>query len=286
MSENPSMRAAESSANLTLASRQAWGLVFAVLLLYLLLRWVAGPLPQWLDYHDFADTRVLGFVPRAGDVLTNLAILAAGLWSASLRHRVCVSRDERPAFRLLVAGAILTAFGSAYYHWDPSNARLVWDRLPLALLLTAIVSLVLADRVTPAFGRAALLPVGSLAVGSVALWGLTEAFGRGDLWLYLLVRIGASIGILVLLITRRSRYTVAALVWMAVACDGLETAAEHFDWQIWRLTDGVVSGHNLKHLFAGAVIACVSGWLLQRRPVRTRGDHRIESRAEHAGRRG
>ena len=105
------MRAAESSANPTLASRHAWGLVFAVLLLYLLLRWVAGPLPQWLDYHDFADTRVLGFVPRAGDVLTNLAILAAGLWSASLRHRVCVSRDERPAFRLLVTGAILTAFG-------------------------------------------------------------------------------------------------------------------------------------------------------------------------------
>ena len=158
----------ESSANPTLASRQAWGLVLAVLLLYLLLRWVAGPLPQWLDYHDFADTRLLGFVPRAGDVLTNLAILAAGLWAASLRHRVYVGRDERPAFRLLVTGAILTAFGSAYYHWEPSNARLVWDRLPLALLLTAIVSLVLADRVTPAFGRAALLPVGSLAVGSVA----------------------------------------------------------------------------------------------------------------------
>lgn len=188
------MRAAESSANPTLASRQAWGLVFAVLLLSLSLRWVAGPLPQWLDYHDFADTRVLGFVPRAGDVLTNLAILAAGIWAASLRHRVYVSRDERPAFRLLVTGAILTAFGSAYYHWEPSNARLVWDRLPLALLLTAIVSLVLADRVTPAFARAALLPVGSLAVGSVALWGLTEAFGRGDLWLYLLVRPSTSIG--------------------------------------------------------------------------------------------
>ena len=281
------MRAAESAKakESTLASRQAWGLVFAVLLLYLLLRWVAT-LPQWLDYHDFADTRVLGFVPRAGDVLTNLAILAAGLWAASLRHRVCVSRDERPAFRLLVTGAILTAFGSAYYHWEPSNARLVWDRLPLALLLTAIVSLVLADRLTPAFGRAALLPVGSLAVGSVALWGLTEAFGRGDLWLYLLVRIGASIGILVLLISRRSRYSATALVWMAVACDGLETAAEHFDWQIWLLTGGVVSGHNLKHLFAGGVIACVSGWLLLRRSARTRGDHRIESRAEHAGRRG
>src|SRR4029077_1670448 len=141
MMENPSMRAPESSSDPTRASRQARGFVFPVLLLYILLLWVAGPLPQWLDYHDFADTRVLGFVPRAGDVLSNLAILAAGLWSASLWHRVGVSRDEGPAFRLLVPGAILPAFGSAYYHWEPSNARLVWDRLPLALLLTAIVSL-------------------------------------------------------------------------------------------------------------------------------------------------
>jgi hypothetical protein len=265
------MHAPGSNSDPARVSRRAWDMVFAVLLVYTLLRLVAGPLPQWLDYHDFADTRVLGFVPRAGDVLTNVAILAAGLWSLSLRHHVHVSPDERPAFRLLVVGAILTAFGSAYYHWAPSNARLVWDRLPLALLLTAIVSLVLADRVTPTFGRAALLPVGALALGSVALWGLTEAFGRGDLWLYLLVRVGASVGVLVLLIARRSRYGAAALVWAAVACDGLETVAERSDWQIWRATGGIVSGHNLKHVLAGAAIACVTGWLLLRRPLPTHG---------------
>jgi hypothetical protein len=245
--------------------------------MYVLLRVVAGPVPQWPDYHDFADTRVLGFVPRAGDVVTNLAILAAGLWSLFVRHRVHVSPDERPAFRLLIIGSILTAFGSAYYHWEPSNARLVWDRLPLALLLTAIVSLVLADRVTPAFGRASLLPLGLLATGSVVLWGVTEAFGRGDLWLYLIVRVGASVGILVLLIARRSRYTAAALVWAAVACDGLETMAERSDWPVWRVTGGVVSGHNLKHLFGGAVIACVTGWLLRRRPLM---DRQRDTRAE------
>ena len=32
-----------------------------------------------------------------------------------------------------------------------------------------------------------------------------------------------------------------------------------------------MSGHNLKHLFAGAVIACVTAWLLRRRPLPTRG---------------
>lgn len=247
------------------------------MLLAALLRAAAGPLPQWLDYHDFADTRVLGFIPRAGDVLSNLAILAAGLWSASLHRRITVSDAERPAYRLLVVGAILTAFGSAYYHWEPSNARLVWDRLPMALLLTAVVALVLADRVAPALGREALLPVGLVAVGGVALWGVTEAQGRGDLWLYLVVRVGATVGTLLLLIARRSRHTAAVLLWAAVACDALETAAERLDWQIWKASGGVVSGHNLKHVFAGMVIACVSCWMLRRREVIDRGQRRAST---------
>jgi hypothetical protein len=248
------------------ARRQAWALVGAVLALYALLRAVFGPLPQWPAYHDFADTRAWGFVPRAGDVLTNLAILAAGLWAATLRSRVCVRPDERRAYHLLVLSAILTAFGSAYYHWEPSNERLVWDRAPMAVLATGAVALVLADRVTPALGQASLWPIGLLAASGVALWGVTEALGRGDLWLYLLVRIGAGVGTLALLIVRRSRHTAAKWVSAAVACDALETLAERLDWQIWHATAGSLSGHNLKHLLAGGVIACVSAWLLNRRP--------------------
>ncbi len=237
----------------------------AAVLLAALLRALAGPLPQWLDYHAFADTRVLGPIPHAGDVLTNLVILAAGVWGASLHRRVVLVSDERPAYRLFVLAAILTAFGSAYYHWAPGNARLVWDRLPMALLLTAGVALVLADRVTPALGRAALLPLGLVALGGVVLWGITEARGHGDLWLYLVMRVGASVGTLALLIARRSRYTAAGLLLAAIAFDGMETVAERLDRQIWHLTGGLVSGHNLKHVFAGMVIACVSLWLLRRR---------------------
>ena len=90
---------------------------------------------------------------------------------------------------------------------------------------------------------------------------------RQDLWLYLLVRVGAGVGTVALLITRRSRHTAAIFVWAAVACDGLETLAERLDWPIWHATSGVVSGHNLKHVFAGGVIACVAAWLLRRRTL-------------------
>lgn len=79
------------------------------------------------------------------------------------------------------------------------------------------------------------------------------------------MRVGASVGTLALLIARRSRHTAAGLLLAAVVLDGLETAAERFDWQIWRATGGLASGHNLKHVLAGTVIACVSLWLLRRR---------------------
>jgi hypothetical protein len=256
---------AQGDAAAATARAQAFALAGALLAVYALLRAAFGPLPQWPEYHDFADTRVLGFVPRAGDVLSNLAILAAGLWAASLHRRVHVGPDERRAYQLLAAGAILTAAGSAFYHWEPSNARLVWDRAPMAVLATGAVALVLADRVSPALGRASLWPLGLLAAFGVALWGVTEAAGRGDLWLYLVVRIGAGVGTLALLLLRRSRHTAAIWVFAAVAADGLETLAERLDWQIWHATGERLSGHNLKHLLAGCVIACVAAWLLVRR---------------------
>jgi hypothetical protein len=58
---------------------QTWGLIGIALALYGMLRFVFGPLPQDPSYHILADTRHCGPIPRAGDVLTNLPILAAGV---------------------------------------------------------------------------------------------------------------------------------------------------------------------------------------------------------------
>src|SRR5215831_11990638 len=171
---------------------QSWGLVGIALTLYAVLRFYFGPLPQDPSYHLLADTRVCGPIPRVGDVLTNLAILAAGLAGVALWERVHIAPGERAAYALLVAGMLLTALGSAYYHWAPSDARLVWDRLPMTLVLAALAALVLADRVDPAFARVAWLPFALLGVASVLWWWWwSERFGPGDLLLYIVVRAGA-----------------------------------------------------------------------------------------------
>lgn len=61
------------------AQMQTWGLIGIALALYGVLRLLFGPLPQDPSYHMLADTRRCGPIPRAGDVLTNLSILAAGV---------------------------------------------------------------------------------------------------------------------------------------------------------------------------------------------------------------
>src|SRR2546423_12708308 len=126
------------------ARLRIWVLIGASVALYATLRWVFGPLPQDPAYHVLADVRRWGPIPRAGDVLTNLSILAAGIAGLLLWRSVHVQPEERAACALLVAGMLLTAVGSAYYHWSPGDARLVWDRLPMTLVLAALLALVLA----------------------------------------------------------------------------------------------------------------------------------------------
>lgn len=247
--------------------RQAWSLAGIGFALWGLLYVGFGPLPQSSAYHLFADTRTCLGIPRAGDVLSNLAILAAGLWGWMLHARVRVSADERPAYRLLVAGALLTAAGSAYYHWAPDNARLFWDRLPMTLVLVSAFALVLADRVDRRFGREALIPFLLLCTGGAVWWAVSERLGAGDTRLYLVGRLGAAVAIAVLLVLRRGRHGAAAWLWTALVLEAAMTVAEKLDYEIFSVTGGLASGHNLKHLLAGALLACLFAWLARRTPI-------------------
>lgn len=250
---------------------QVWLMVATALVLYGLLRAAFGPIPQDPSYHLLADTRTFfGVIPRAGDVLTNLAILAAGLFGLVLRNRMTVAPEERIAVNVLIAATILTAFGSLYYHWAPANPTLVWDRLPLAIILISVLALVMGDRMHPLFARHGIWPLTALAVAGVILWGASEAMGKGDLLLYLVVRVGAGIAIALLVILRRPRYTGTKWLVAALICEVLMAALERLDHEIFRLTGGLVSGHSLKHVMVGVALGLVFWWLRARRPLAAR----------------
>ena len=216
-----------------------------VLALYALALAVLGPLKQDPTYHLFADMRTcFGVIPRAGDVLTNLAILVAGAVGLALRPRMNVTPDERPAVNLLIVGAFLTAAGSAYYHWNPSNATLVWDRLPMMLAIPPILALVLADRVRPAFARRSLWPLVAFGLGSVLWWAASEAMGHEDVRLYLMVRVLMAAALFVLIVFCKPRHTGSGWLVAALVGEVLMTTFERLDHQVFALTGGLVSGHN------------------------------------------
>jgi hypothetical protein len=227
--------------------------------------------PRW--YHDFADQRCLLGIQHALNVLSNLPFVLVGtlgvLFVASPAARrpggPFLEPGERLRYAVVFAAIALTGLGSAYYHAAPSNARLVWDRLPLAVAFMAYFAITLAERVHPK-GAALFLPLVLLGGASVVYWHLSEVHGGGDLRLYLFVQLYPLLATPVIMLLFPPRYTGGADLVAALLCYLAAKALEVLDAQVYA-RGGLVSGHTLKHLVAGLS----AGWLLymvrKRRPV-------------------
>jgi len=233
---------------------------FTVFLAVLAVFWPATPQP--LSYHAFADCRALFGVPNFLNVLSNLPFLIAGAWGLALIWRgggSFIDGREQLPYLVFFLGALLTCFGSAYYHAAPDNPRLVWDRLPMTLGFAGLVAAAIAERVDLKLGLRSLWPLLAIGVITVIYWYGTERLGRGNLIPYAAYQTW-SIVVIVLLIAAfpARRYTHGGLLGWAAGWYGLAKVFETFDLQIYRLLGGTLSGHTIKHVLAAfAVFAIV-----------------------------
>lgn len=204
-----------------------------------------GPIAQPQAYHHFADARSLLGIPNVGNVVSNLPFLLVGLFG--LRELARQPADAtRPAYLAFYVGAVLVAFGSAAYHWAPSDATLVWDRLPMTLSFAGIVAIVAGESGTARPSRVVLPLMIVAGIGSVAWWS-----GTGDLRPYVAVQFLPMLGIpLALLLFRLPRYRARYLV-IALACYALAKILEDADRELFAALGGT-GGHALKHLAAAA----------------------------------
>ncbi len=217
------------------------------------------PLRQSNAYHAFADTRPWLGLPNALDVLTNLPFLLAGLLGLREALRQPAA-PTRPAWVAFFAGVTLVAFGSGWYHLAPSNASLVWDRLPMTIAFTSLFAAVLGETITPRAGRRALLPAILFGVWSVFWWQRHD-----DLRPYFAVQLLALVGVPTLLTLFRRRGEHRNWLVAGLGCYALAFAAEHSDRVLFGLTGGAFSGHSLKHGLAALACACVAAMLRARR---------------------
>jgi hypothetical protein len=228
-------------------------------------------IPQPESYHAFADQRTFLGVPRGLDVLSNLPFLVVG-WMGLAAIRPRARRDlfldprERWPYAVFFAGVFVTALGSGWYHLQPSDARLVWDRLPIAVSIMGLLAGIVGERISPTAGRRLLIPLIFVGAGSVFYWWWTETLGRGDLRAYLSVQLFPVVMILLIVWFFPARYTHVAAIPGALGLYIAAKLCEAFDAQIFSLLH-LISGHTLKHLFAAAAPYLILQMLTRRSPV-------------------
>jgi hypothetical protein len=227
------------------------------------------PIPQPLSYHNFADHRAWLGIPNFGDVVSNLPFALVGigglivLWTPNKVE--FADPRERWLYVVMFAGLILTAFGSGYYHLAPDNARLVWDRIPIMIVFMALLSAVIAERVSVGAGLW-LFPVLEVAgIGSVLLWRASELRGHGDLRFYAAVQV-YSILVLLLVLLFPARYTRGYDFAIVVGFYILAKILEETDRSVFSLGH-FVSGHTLKHLAAAATSYWILRMLMKRKAI-------------------
>jgi len=212
------------------------------------------PLPQDPTYHDFAATGSWLGIPNAGNVLTNLAFLVAGIWG--LRSLVRTSgwpslRAARLPEAVFFAGLALTGLGSGTYHLAPNDAGLAWDRLAMTVAFMALYVSLLGHCLDPRLAR--LLPLALLAgAASVGWWAWTEASGAGDLRYYVLVQFLPILLIPWMLLRWQPVALDRRWLWVMLGLYLAAKACELLDSELAAALPAGFSGHAIKHLFAGA----------------------------------
>jgi Ceramidase len=215
------------------------------------------PLPRLLQdqsYHVFADQRELFGIPNFWNVVSNLpfiAVGAAGLWR--------FHRDA--ATFVLFTGLFLTGFGSSYYHLNPNDSTLFWDRLPMTLCFAAILSAVVEERVDARAGVMLLRPLLAIGIFSLLLWRWTD-----DLRLYAWAQFFPFVALVLILQLFPPKYTGASYWIAAASLYALAKVFEYFDEKVYSAGE-ILSGHTLKHFAAAAAGFAILRLFQTRRPI-------------------
>jgi Ceramidase len=234
---------------------QKYWILGLVTLVTLIAIFLLSPVAQPPSFHHFADDRSLWGIPNFGNVVSNLPFLIVALIGLAQVSKAAVTPAIRATYTLLFIGVLLTGLGSAYYHWNPNNDTLVWDRIPMTIVFMSLLAATLAELVSRPLGIRLLVPLVAVGVGSVLWWHFTETQGRGDLRLYYWVQFYPMLAlplILWLFYTVSVKPILRCLIWV-VFWYVIAKVLEQLDYQIYGLSG--VSGHTLKHL-----AAAVSTW--------------------------
>ncbi|MVT53201.1 hypothetical protein GPL17_22265 [Bradyrhizobium yuanmingense] len=216
--------------------------LIGVLLVLTLTALLAPALPAaaWHIPH-FVDGRAFLGVPNAGDVLSNFAFLAMGVWGS---ERLRAHYDAPVGASWFFVGLILTCLGSGFYHLDPdAPQRLVADRLGMAVAFAGFMGIAASERISTRAGEVML--VLTMIAGLLAAW-----VARENLTPWVVVQFGGMALAVGLAFTRPRPGALGVPLGGVIVFYVLAKLFELGDVTVFEATGHTVSGHTLKHLAA------------------------------------
>lgn len=256
----------------------AWG---TALLLFVALMIVTPRIPQDQKYHQFADRRNFIGVPNTLNVISNFPFLVIGIVGLVLtihgNNFGFSLKGEVLGWAAFFVGITATSFGSAYYHLNPNDARLVWDRLPMTIAFASVMAVFIIERIDETTGRDSLVPLLIAGAGSVAYWRFAN-----DLRPYALVQFVPCLAIPIMAILLPPKYSHSSYWLWAAGWYLLAKIEEAYDMKFYRWTHFVVSGHTLKHLCA-AMVPVMTIIMLSCRNVRNERQSLLERWKQQLG---
>lgn len=158
-------------------------------------------------YHCFAHP--------VGDVVSNLGFLVVGVYHAYYWD-----------FFFGIYG-VMVALGSTYYHLNPTKETLFWDRFPMVVELSCVLSMAL---------DVSFWPLYLFNFAALVLWDATN-----NLLLYAACQLAPC-----LMLGIHGCYGMRLVIFFYF----LAKLAEDNDKAIWQWTRHTISGHTCKHLLA------------------------------------
>ncbi len=192
-------------------------------------------------FYNFADQNSLIGIPHFHNVISNLMFTLFSGYGLYLYFSN--SQEYSISWLVFLIGVFFVAPGSAYFHWNPNDQTLVWDRLPMTVGFMGLMSAAMVDVFKIKNEKLLLSTLVLFGLYSVIHWIVFN-----DLRVYTWVQLAPIIGLLYISFflpsnVLRPRYLVIAILFYALA-----KASETYDQQVLDYIG--YNGHSLKHILA------------------------------------
>jgi len=205
------------------------------------------------QYHSFADTISLLGISNVMNVLSNIPFVIIGIIGLVISMKETDSYLPKTAMICFFIAVVLTGFGSAYYHIEPNNTTLVWDRIPMTITFMSLLAMIVSLHINKRWGELLLFPLLVLGIISVVYWFITEQDGHGDLRPYIFVQFYPMIAIPLIAFLFPIKGVFVKILLPMIGFYIVAKCLEHMDDEIYSITNGL-SGHTLKHVFSALAI--------------------------------